>query len=355
MKIYSPQLGLSPTSQFGGEVHDTQLISSLTKKGVEVKVLLSKGKKHPLLKNLKIDFLPIAHIVPPHLFNLIALPYILKEKYDILRIHSPYFLGLAAWAVRKISPETKIVTTIHLKETSWDLKWILKKTIHVYDHIFTVSQYLKDDLVDEFNLNPEKISVIYNGVNMHPEPKDRALIEKYGVKDKVVLLFVGQLVERKNPLLLVELMKRLYGGKIKLIICGSGPLKAKIKQQAIGLEEYITVIDPVYGKEKNKLFNLADIFMFPSLNEGFGLVVAEAMAVGKPVICSPNTSLPELVEDGVNGYLAGDITEWEEETRRLISNKPLREKMGQRGLRKSKQFNWDAVADKTLTAYKKLV
>jgi glycosyltransferase involved in cell wall biosynthesis len=367
IKICSPQLGLSPISYLGGEVHDVQLINELCEKNVQCEVSLPKNRPYKKNSNLHVIFLPITHIVPPHIFNLLSLPYLFntfkKEKFDILRIHSPYFLGFAAWIFKRIYPDVKIVTTIHLKEERPDLDFILKKTIHVYDHIFTVSDYLKRWLIDRYHIDPKKISVIYNGVDatLYSSKKDPALINKYHLKNKMVLLNLGLMIDRKNVLFLLNVFEKLHqkNQNLKLIFCGNGPLKQTLKSESIskGLSDSVLILDPVFAEEKNKLFNLADVFMFPSKNEGFGLVAAEAMACGKPVIASNNTSLPEIVDDQITGYLAetNDLDDWIEKTEKLIKDNRKREEMGKRSIKKSKKlFKWAKVTEKTLDIYQEL-
>lgn len=367
MKICSPQLGLSPTSSLGGEVHDYNLIKELCSRGVEVDVLLPNKRFFTKDENLKVSYLPFTHVVPPHLFNLFALPYLVskcKEKTGIIRFHNPYFLGLAGIVIKKIFPHVKIVTTIHLKEERVDLDFILRKSINIYDHIFTVSEYLKKWIVKEYHYPENKVSVIYNGVEevLKPEPKDTNLIKRYDLDGKIVLLNVGSLIDRKNPLFLLDVFEVLYKryNNLKLIFCGKGYLQKKLIQEINkrGLHEKVILINLVYGENKNKIFNLADIFLFPSLNEGFGLVGVEAMVCGKPLIASENTSLVEIVQDGINGYLAktSNLDDWVDKTSRLIEEKELRQRFGKAGRQFVKQnFTWRKVAEKTIEIYKDLI
>ena len=359
IKICSPQLGLSPISQLGGEVHDFNLIEALSKRGVMFDVLLPRNRKYKKNRNLNVTYLPFTKIYPPHVFNLVALPYIIKsykKGFDFLRLHNPYYLGLAGLIIKKLFPSVKIVTAIHLKEERRDLDFIFKKTNFIYEHIFTVSDYLKKWLVKKYKINPSKVSVIYNGVTgLKPQKKDAKLISKYGLKDKTVFLSVGLLNNRKNPLFLVKVFKQLslrYANLI-LFFCGSGPLLSKLKEQIKSkkLSKKIYILKPEFGNEKNKIFNLADIFLFPSLEEGFGLVVAEAMMCGKVVVASNNSSLPEIVDDGRNGFLVETNNQkaWINKINILIENPLLLKNMQKNALKKAKRFyNWNLVAEKVL-------
>lgn len=368
MRICSPQLGLSEKSVLGGEVHDVNLLKELAQKGVLIDVLLPKGRDTFGHKNLFVKRLPFKSVFPPHLFNLYALSYIFgdysKNKFDILRIHSPYFLGFAALVFKKKNPNVKVVTTIHLKETRPDFKVILSNTINVYDHIFAVSNYLKDWIIREYGVDPQKITVVYNGVDnsLKPESKNKQLQKRLNLENKVTLLNIGLLVNRKNPLVLLDIYKRLVINypNLALLFCGSGPLKHEINKiiKDDRWKERVRIIEPVFGKDKKDVFNLADIFIFPSQNEGFGLVAAEAMACGKPVIASDNSSLPELVEENETGYLAqtNDLDTWINKITELIDNPKRRVEFGKKArVKQQTEFTWEKVADKTLKVYKELL
>lgn len=357
MKICSPQLGLSPNSHLGGEVYDFNIIENLSKLGHTNYVLLPKDRDFKKNKNLKVSFLPIKHIFPPHIFNALALPYIFttykKERFQVLRIHSPFYLGFAAQIFKIFHPEVKIITDILLAEERKDFNFILKNTIHVYNHIFVLSDYLKKWIVMKYQVEESRITIIHGGVEKYLKPtkKDPKLVKKYGLKEKIVLLNIGLLIERKNPLFLLKIFKNLTFkfSNLVLIFCGTGELKTEMlaKVDECGLKGKVFILDPVYGDKKNKIFNLADIFMFPTQSEGFGLVAAEAMACGKPVIASNNSSLPEVIDDGINGFLAqtNNLDDWQSKTEKLINSKELREKFGHNALQKAKNvFNWRKVA-----------
>ena len=100
LKICSPQLGLDPNSDLGGEVHDHHVLQGLAKRGHKIFVYLPKGRSYRKHKNIVVERVPFKHI-PAFAFNFIALPYLFRtynrERFDILRIHTPYFLGIAAF------------------------------------------------------------------------------------------------------------------------------------------------------------------------------------------------------------------------------------------------------------------
>jgi len=110
-------------------------------------------------------------------------------------------------------------------------------------------------------------------------------------------------------------------------------------------------------EEKVDLYNLADIFVLPSLLEGFGMVAAEAMACGKPVVASNASSLPEVVEDGKTGLLANPacVDDFTDQVLRLLRDESLRKRLGGAGReRVLRNFSWDVAARKTLEVYQRV-
>ena len=117
-------------------------------------------------------------------------------------------------------------------------------------------------------------------------------------------------------------------------------------------------ISTLDDNQKNKLFCTSDIFVFPSIKEGFGLVVAEAMACGLPVVASDNTSLPEVIINGQTGYLAktSDVNDWVKKIEILVKNPKKRENMAINSVKVIRdKFSWEKVADKTINVYEMLL
>lgn len=356
MKICSPQLGLSPRSILGGEVHDYYVLNGLAKRGHKIFVYLPKNRPYEAHKNLNVTVAPIKHI-PAITFNLLIIPYLFKtykkEKFDVLRIHSPYFVGLGAFIFKIFHPEVPIVTTHHLAEDGLLLNFINKLTSRRYDAIIAVSNYVKNWLVNAYNVDSNKITTVYNGVDsqLKPSAKNETLIKKYHLQGKTVLLFMGLLIARKNPLFLLEIYKKIKETKkdAALVICGSGPLLGAMRdyKNKINLPDVIFT-GPVFGRKKNDYLNLCDIFILPSKNEGFGIVVAEAMSCGKVPVVSKNTSLEEIVKDGKNGVVVEGYNPdiWAKKISALLKNHTKRNEMSKNALAFAKEnFSWDKIIE----------
>lgn len=353
MNICSPQLGISPESKLGGEVFDREILLGLAKKGQKINIILPKGKPFGgKTANWSITYIPFAHF-PPFLFNFLIIPTLFKiekkEKIDIIRLHQPQFVGLGAIFFKIFKRRIKIIATYHqYKETSFG---ILSSVINNYwDHIICDSEFVKSKINKLYNVPLKKITVVHNGVPKYLRPffKNKALIDKLQLKKSTVILFMGLFINRKNPLFLLDLLSELIKLKKEIVVIfwGDGPLKKEIQKKAnsLGLSKNIRFIPPKYGPEKNKIHNLADIFVHPSLEEGFALAPLEAMACGKPVIISKAHSAQEAVKSGVNGLVArvNDINDWTQKILLLIKNPLLRKKMGENAsIRVKKEFQWE--------------
>jgi glycosyltransferase involved in cell wall biosynthesis len=222
------------------------------------------------------------------------------------------------------------------------------------DRIITISQSTKADLINLLGAKPEKISVVYPGYDDSFRPQVnhhelKALMSKYSIDDRYIL-FTGALEPKKNLTRLVEAFVSLKKqGKTvhKLVIAGKRAWGDETVFQTVrrsGLESQVIFTGYVPQEELPLLMSGADVFVFPSLHEGFGIPPLEAMACGTPVITSNSSSLPEVVGDAgvlVNPYSVDEIAE---AIYKVVSNRELREEMRRKGLERAKLFSWERAA-----------
>ena len=336
----------------------------LAKKGVQVEIILPKGKPHDKkVKNWNVTNLRIAHF-PAILGNLIYISYLFevyrKSKFQILRIHQPQFLGLGCLFFKVFKKEIKLIATYHqFRETKFGP--FSKFVNSQWDHIICDSLAVKNKIITTYQISPDKITVIHNGIPRYlkPQRKNKDLQKKLKLENKFVILYMGFFIERKNPLFLLDVLSNLNNTDVVMIFWGAGPLKDKIikKARKLTLADQIRIIDPVYGLAKNKIHNLADIFVHPSIDEGFALAPLEAMACAKPIIINNDYSAKEAVENGVNGFLCkpNDLDYWVSKISRLINYSPSRDKMGLASLKKvGKEFQWKIAVPKHIQVFKSL-
>ncbi len=187
------------------------------------------------------------------------------------------------------------------------------------EKIITVSENTKKDIIEKFKVKPEKIEVIYNGVGEEFVEKEKSKIEylysKFNIpRDKKILMYVGNLKPHKNLETLLEAFSKIEDKeKCCLLLVGKAFEKYNIleeKETKLNIKENVIHTGIVSQEELVDLYNLADLFVFPSLYEGFGIPILEALACGTPVICSNTSSMPEVggnVVEYINPYDVEEI------------------------------------------------
>lgn len=251
------------------------------------------------------------------------------------------------------------------------LNQVVPRSVQRADLVLADSHSTKDDLVELLGVEPKKIEVVYPGVEERFCPiEDRALLEevrkRYNLPPRFIL-GLGTLQPRKNFTRLIEAFADLRSFDVaqdRFAICdlhlviagGKGWLYEKIfaAVEQLGLEERVTFPGFVADEDLPALYNLADLFVFPSLYEGFGLPPLEAMACGTPVITSHASSLPEVVGEAGLMVEATDVEALAQAMQRVLEDNALREGMMARGWEQAKKFTWEAAASKLLNLYETL-
>lgn len=224
------------------------------------------------------------------------------------------------------------------------------------DHIVSVSENTKKDLMRYLKIPEEKITVVYNGVDHSVfKPNTQA------VASFPYILYVGSERPRKNLERLLEafvlLKKSSDFADLKLIKVGSPGRSAAFRQttlqkiKELGLDGEVIFVDQITDERLVEYYSSARVLVYPSLYEGFGLPVLEAMACGCPVITSNVSSLPEVAGDAaflVNPYDIRDICG---AIARLLTDNRLRDELIARGKVRSRIFSWAKTAEETLNVY----
>ena len=226
--------------------------------------------------------------------------------------------------------------------------------------VITVSEYTKTDLLRHFpKIKPERVFVTHEAASgRFFKIKDEKLLietkEKYGLH-KPFALFVGTLKAHKNLPVLVEAMARLNqkpGADHDLVLVGRADPQNRLLSEAMSRHgNFIKSLGPLSDDDLPALYNLADTLVLPSLFEGFGLPVLEAMACGTPVIASTGGSLPEVVGEAGLLFEPERIDALVEHLYNVFQKKDLREKLSVLGLQRAAQFSWEKTARETLAVY----
>ena len=229
--------------------------------------------------------------------------------------------------------------------------------------IMVSSQCIKNDLVTRLSVDPRRVKVVSWGVDPRFEPaqgpqRKAALKRRYGLRDGFIL-YVGTLEPRKNLVRLIGAYRRLReeGLRQELVIAGGrGWLCEDVFEAADhdGLREHVRFTGRVDEEELLALYQSADVFAYPSLYEGFGLPVLEAMACGVPVVCSDRSSLPEVAADAALLVDPSDESALAAALARALHDEGLRRQMIGRGLRRAQEFTWERVARDFLSVYREV-
>jgi glycosyltransferase involved in cell wall biosynthesis len=232
--------------------------------------------------------------------------------------------------------------------------------VHRADLVLADSQSTKDDLVELLGVEADRIEVVYPGVEERFHPiENQALLEevrrRYNLPPRFIL-GLGTLQPRKNFVRLIEAYSLLVTrhSSLQLVIAGGkGWLYEEIfaTVERLGLEKKVVFPGFVADEDLPALYNLAELFVFPSLYEGFGLPPLEAMACGTPVITSDASSLPEVVGEAGLMVEATDVEGLTQAMQRVLEDSALRERMIAKGMKQAKKFTWEQAAAKLLSLY----
>lgn len=242
-------------------------------------------------------------------------------------------------------------------------KFVIPRVAIKAKAVITVSQFAKKQIAMRLRIPAERIHVTHLAPDatmapvrpaMKPNLRDY-LVENYGIT-KPYLLGVGH-EPHKNLERLVEafqILRARWGREISLtLIVAHEPARSRLRQLVSkeGLNSSVRLLGSVTQQDLVRIYGLAEAFIFPSLEEGFGLPPLEAMACGTPVIASNHSAIPEIVGDAALMVTPIDALEIAISIQRVLENPGLAADLRDRGLRRAAQFSWESTARKTIEIY----
>jgi len=311
---------------------------------------------------------------------------------DIVHLHTWYthFAGIAA----KLNYGIPLVLTVHSLEPlrpwkreqlggGYDFSlWVEKTAIEMADAVIAVSEGTKSDILANFDVDPAKVPVIYNGIDPKEYVKTDApeVLRGVGVDpDKPYVLFVGRITRQKGIIHLANAISHI-DPDVQIVLCAGAPdtpeiaaeMKAAVKANSGGRDNVVWIQQMVDDATKIALYSGAQVFCCPSIYEPFGIINLEAMACETAVVCSAVGGMVEVVVDGETGFQVP--LEQQEESpfeavhpeqfskdlaarvNQLMADPELCEKMAQAARKRAIDvFSWEAIAQRTHELYQSLL
>jgi len=290
-------------------------------------------------------------------------------KFDVIHAHD----WLVAYSAKSIKESYNIplISTIHATESGRnsgihdetqryinDSEWMLT---YESSEVIVNSNYMKNEVQRLFGLPYDKINVIPNGVNLQLFSNvniDYDFRRQYAMDNEKIILYVGRLVYEKGIQNLIAAMPKVLDRyhDSKLIICGRGGMIDELREQVkyLGIENKVYFAGYCDSKKMQKMYKCADVAVFPSTYEPFGIVAIESMLSGTPTIVSDVGGLNEIIEHGVTGMksYAGNANSIADSVLALLFDPKLCANISQNAIKKVKEnYNWSKITDSTYYVY----
>lgn len=352
----------------GSRTHVLELFSRVIAISPEVEFFLFLDKSERLKKFSSAFTSPNVHFVHMPPANPVKrlcwqLP-LLQRRYALDLLHTQYIMPFPSLS--------QCIVTIHdiLFETHPKYftqmfrlrsKVLMRLSAFSAAHIFTVSEYSKKEIMSNYGVKPERVSVIHNAVDtkkFFPGDAGRQIIEKRGLFSREYLLSVGRLEPRKNHISLLKAYAKLEDIAPPLVIIGQrhfGFNKLFEMRDALGLKNRVRFLEDVSDDELPAIYRHAKLFVYSAVAEGFGIPILEAMASGVPVISSNTTSMLEVAGDAAILVDPSDVASLETGIKRVLNDESLQHVLAEKGLANSASFRWDISAAKVREIYQKLL
>lgn len=275
---------------------------------------------------------------------------LLKRDYDVF--HQTHF---ETYCLKAIGSKPMVTTfhDINFSKYTPNPKIVAyqRKSLARADKVIAISEHTKRDLIDTFGINPDKVTVIYHGIELPPHNDDAPPF------DFPYVLFVGAREKHKNFTLFAKAFAEFNRHFPDIhLVCTRGPFSTEeeVLLQGLGIREKSHVIsaDEVM---MNRLYRHALMFVFPSLYEGFGMPILEAMANDCPVVLSDQSCFPEIARDSALYFDPRDIGDMSDKMIKVAESTDLRDSLIAKGAVRVQDFSWQTCADKHLRVYESLL
>jgi alpha-1,3-rhamnosyl/mannosyltransferase len=329
---------------------------------------------NPRLLNTRYDLGRLALNPNLRLLPVDVPPRSLQEQYQLRSLakalcldllHSPYYV-MPYWlhcpSVVTMYDLIPMIYPQHLPHrwTAWIFRATASLATRRASQIIAISESTRKDLVHFFGASEDRITVTHLAADERFRPLDSQqrenTIRTYGLPERYIL-YLGINKPHKNLAFLLQVFRELRT-EAKLVLAGKeDPRYPQVRDEArrLRLDDRVVSWGEVPDSDLPLIYNGAEVFVFPSLYEGFGLPVLEAMACGTPVICSNTSSLPEIVGDAAICLHPQDRSAWVAALTEVLENQQLRAELKAKGLARAAKFSWQKAARETMAVYRSVL
>ena len=348
----------------GNETYIVNLIRGLQNMGVSDEIVLATAHVDALSEKVGRQYRMIPVSVSPWRRLGVDLPSIVRrEKVDVLHVTYAGPLQTAC----------AVVVTIHDVAYKMHPEWFsirdrvvlgsgIAWTIRRAGKVITVSEHARREMEAVFPFAGPKIEVTLGAADPRFTKLEENRLNEELLAQKDIrcpfILAVGNLQPRKNLSHLINAfakIKKHTGISHQLVIAGKALWRESEVYRAVrehGLENHVVFTGYVPDEDLVQLYNQADVFVYPSLYEGFGLPVIEAMACGTPVVTSDSSSIPEVAGDAAMLVNPEDVESIAQGLETVVTNTSLKEALGRKGVEQARKFTWEKTAEQTLRIYR---
>jgi N-acetyl-alpha-D-glucosaminyl L-malate synthase BshA len=313
-----------------------------------------------LMKNSKNDFAVLTYERYINLPLLRALSFVVhgffkgsRMGYDLIHAHYALPQGLLGVVLKKLRGKPLVVTLhgsdITLLTKNLLTRQLVKFALRNSNKVIAVSEFLREEAL-KLGVEEEKVKVIRGGVTLQRGPED-----KLDISGRLVT-FIGSLVEQKGVDVLIEAFQQVKERvpEVKLAIVGEGKERERLEALAKGVQDIYFL---GYRRDLTGVLEKSEVLILPSREEGFGLVLLEAMAAGVPVVATRVGGIIEIVEDGYSGILVEkeDSRGLAEGIVRVLENGELRDALSRHGREVVKKFSWKRMGSEVDKIYDEIV
>ncbi len=284
-----------------------------------------------------------------------------QEEFDLIHAHD-WLTFKAGIAAKKVSRKPLIVH-VHATEfdrtggnlLNQDVYNMEKEGMEEADLIITVSDFTKNKIIEHYNMKPQKVRVVHNSVEFENYALEKASVLK---KNNKIVLFLGRITLQKGPDYFIYSARKVvnYMPNVIFLVGGSGDMEKFLIRKAaeLGIGDKVLFMGFVRGKEKSKAYQMADVYVMPSVSEPFGITPLESLVNKTPVIISKQSGVSEILKN----CLKVDFWDVDELSNKIISvlkYPELQQCLKENGHAEVCKMSWDSAAEKCHNIYKEVL